>query len=772
MRDLRQEVGITQEELANRAGLSPNAVSTLERGQRRRPYPHTVRALADALGLDENERAALLAAVPRRAAVIPGAEVAPVSSAASTLPHPATPLVGRERDLEEMRRLLTRPEVRLLTLTGIGGVGKTRLAMEAAREAEGLFPDGISFVTLAPLRDPVLVVSTIARSLGLRETEGQTADDTLRAHLREKRMLLVLDNFEHLLGASPEVAGLIEACPDLTVLCTSRAPLRIRGEQEYYVSPLALPASTRTMTENNVLGSPSGRLFLERARAVSPNFEITGENAGAVAAICWRLAGLPLALELAAAKARFLDPVALLSRLDQALSSTWARDLPERQRTMRAALNWSYELLSDPERELFRRLSVFSGGFSLEAAEAVGATGSDDAGEVLDLLGRLVEQSLVEAKPDPGGGAARYGILEPVRQYARERLEKSGEAEEGRRRHAGFYLALAETAEPELKGAGQVEWLNRLEREHDNLRTALSWLLKRDEVEAAAHLEYSLYVFWWIRGYHTEGRRWIETTLARGSDLSSVGRARALFVRGAMAMGQGDHSVAETCYTESYALFEAVGDVYGGARPGLGLGLLAMSRADAQQATQYLQESAKAASEVGDYFWAALSLNALGMVALGQRDYDGAQASLAEGLALAQRAGDRFSRYIALYNQSVLAQAQGDYDRAAALFEEDLEFSLEVGDYANTAYCMEGLAAVAVARGEVDRAARLLGAAQRIREEVGAAVYTYRPDRSLQERTTTAAHTQLGEPAFEQAQAEGRAMTFEQAIKYALGTAE
>jgi len=357
LRGLRQAVGITQEELANRAGLSPNAVSALERGQRKRPYPHTVRALADALGLDEGERAALLAAVPKRdrdKAAPLAAEVATLPTPSPVLPRPATPLVGREQELEEVRRLLARPEVRMLTLTGISGVGKTRLALEAAREAEGLFPDGISFVALAPLKDPVLVVSTIARSLGLREVEGQTEDDALRVHLREKRMLLVLDNFEQLLGAAPEVAGLIEVCPNLVVLCTSRAPLRVRGEQEYHVSPLALPASTRTMTENNVLGSPSGRLFLERARAVSPGFEITGENAGAVAAICWRLAGLPLALELAASKARFLDPAALLSRLDQALSSTWARDLPERQRTMRAALNWSYELLSVPERDLFQ----------------------------------------------------------------------------------------------------------------------------------------------------------------------------------------------------------------------------------------------------------------------------------------------------------------------------------------------------------------------------------------------------------------------------------
>jgi tetratricopeptide (TPR) repeat protein len=420
-----------------------------------------------------------------------------------------------------------------------------------------------------------------------------------------------------------------------------------------------------------------------------------------------------------------------------------------------------------PEQGIFRRLSVFIGGFSLEAAEAVGATDSD--AEVLELLGGLIEQSLVVAEVGEGS-TTRYRMLEPVRQYALQQLEESGEAEGVRRRHADFYLALTEAAEPELKGASQVEWLNRLEREHNNLWATLSWLLERGEVETAAHLEYSLYVFWWIRGYHTEGRRWVEDTLARGSDLSSIGRAKALFVCGAMAMGQGDHSLAETYYTESYTLFKSAGDVYGGARPSLGLGLLAMSRADAQQAKLYLGESAKVASEAGDYFWAALSLNALGMVALGQGDYDEARSSLVEGLALARRAGDRFSRYIALYNQSVLAQTQGDYDHAAALFEEGLTFSLEVGDYANIAYCLEGLAAVAVARDEVDRAARLLGAAHRLREGVGAAVYTYRPNRSLQERTMATARARLGEQGFEEAWVWGRAMTFDQTVEYALGT--
>ena len=771
MRNLRERAGITQEELASRAGLSPNAVGALERGARKRPYPHTVRALANALSLPEEGRASLMAAVPgRRRDDTP--EGAPAPAAPPVLPRPVTGLVGREKELGEVTGLLARPGVRLLTLTGMGGVGKTRLAVEAAREAAGFFSDGATFVGLAPLSDPSLVPSTVLRALGAAE-EGRIPGEALVAHLKDKDLLLVLDNLEHLLQAAPEVAGLIESCPSLSVLVTSRAPLRVRGEHEYPVPPLVLPASTRSTSEEDVLSSPSGRLFAERARSTSPTFEVTQENAADVAAICWRLAGLPLALELAATKTRFLSPKALLSRLDRALSTAWARDLPERQHTMRAVLNWSHYLLSGPERALFRRLSIFVRSFALEAAEAVGmepgaAENGGDAEDVLGLLGGLVEQSLVVVGAGEGG-PTRYRMLEPVRQYALGRLEESGGAEGARRRHANFYRALAEAAEPELKGAGQVSWLDKLDREHDDLRAALGWLLEQGEAETVARFGYSLYVFWWIRGYHTEGRSWAEAALSRGSDLSRKGRAKALFVRGAMAMAQGDHPTAEACYAESCALFESAGDKLGGSRPRLGVGLLAMSRAEARRAAEHLRESAEAASGAGDHFWAALSLSALGMVFLGQGNHDEARATLAEGSSLSRRAGDRFSRYIALYNRSVLAQAEGDHDRAASLFEEGLGFSREAGDHANVAYCLEGLASVALARGVADRAARLLGAAERLREGVGADVYAYRPDRSLRERTVAAARAQLSEPRFEEARAQGQAMTFEQAVEYALG---
>lgn len=766
LRRLRGAAGLTQEELASRAGLSPNAVSALERGQRKRPYPHTVRALADALGLPGDGRAALLEAVPGR-----GEPASPAAPAVSTLPRPVTLPIGREIEIEQVNALISHPDTRLVTLTGIGGVGKTRLATEAAREVESLFPDGVAFVGLASLADPALVTPTILRSLGQGEAEGRSPVEALVEHLREKRSLLVLDNFEHLLEAAPEVAALIEDCPDLTVLATSRAPLRVRGEREYAVPPLALPATTRSPVEADVADSPSGKLFLERAQAVYPFFEITGENAAAVAAICWRLGGLPLALELAAARVRFLDPASLLLRLDQALSAAWARDLPERQRTMGATLDWSYDLLAPSERVLLRRLSVFAGGFTLEAAEAIGVSGDGTAGEVLEHLGVLVEQSLVGVEAGGDGAGMRYGMLEPVRQYAHAKLEGSGEVREVRNRHAALFLELAEEAEPEIRGPRQLAWLDRLETEHANVRAAMGWLLGEGDVETAVRIAWALWLFWWIRSHFTESRRWMERALFVGAGkMSATVRARALFVAGTMTSRVADSRTAASLLAESLLLFRKLGDKRGITRALGSSGIVAVGQERYEEGIAYFEESADLFIEIGEKWGASHMLCYLAVIRLNQGDQERAGRSAEKGLVFGRESGDRHGTSETLYLLGRLAwEAERDPERASRFFEEGLELAAEIGGGSTVAYCLKGLAAVASSGDDPATAARLWGAAEVLIEKIQVTGYPLTPDRSLEYRQISDARARLDDDrAWTQAWAEGRAMTTGQAVEYAL----
>ncbi len=816
LRELREAAGLTQEELASKAGLTAKAVSALERGERKRPYPHTVRSLAEALSLSDEERAFLLAAVPR--AALPNrssAEASPAeatsatsgaihekehrpSTAAATVSGASaaahTPLVGRERELLEieefLRRRSRREAVRLLTLTGTGGVGKSRLALEAARrlaasrhdddddeEEQSLFTDGVAFVGLAPLSDASLVIATIAQSLGLREIEGRSAREALHSYLKEKRFLLVLDNLEHLLEVVPEVVALIEASPYLTVLATSRAPLRVRGEQEYPVGPLGVPDPQKAPVVEEVSSAAAVELFVERARSASPSFELTEANAAAVAAICWRLDGLPLALELAAARARFLGPTALLSRLDRAIEAGGgaARDLPERQRTMRATLDWSYDLLHVPERELFRRLSVFVGGWTLEAAEALGEGGEVEAEgaegviraqEVLSLLGNLVEQSLVVAEAE-ADGSVRYGMLEPVRQYALEKLEHSGQAQEVRRRHAAFFLALVEEAGKALAGPDQGEWFDRLETEHDNLRAALLWSLEGDEPHIGLRLAAVLWRMWNARGYMQEGRGWLEKALSGTEDRPSPERATALNGAGALAYQQGDINSARGLFENSIEMGRALEDklIVSKAMGNLASFMLGVN--EFKQAKALFEQCLVMDRELGDRSRIAYSLGGLADVFYSLGDIDKGIEYYEQSLALHRELGDRRSIGITLNNLGELAQLQGDLEKAEDLYKQSMAVVREIDDRWLTVHVLMTMGSLAAIQNRQERAVRLLAAVDALRRKIEFEFQAH--TLADYEQAVQRAREALAAERFEAAWQRGSTMSLEEAVRYAMG---
>jgi non-specific serine/threonine protein kinase len=752
LRRWRLDAGLTQEALAERAGLGRRSVQDLERAISQ-PRRTTAERLAHALSLTPEQRGRFEAAARRAARPDGGAgtgtpltgtapagygDAAPhgvtgLSGGAGSVPGvaglgtgggltvPPTPLIGRERDLARLRARFEDPGVRLVTVTGPGGVGKTRLALQVANELGPAFPAGVHLVPLAPVGAPALVVPAIGRALGLRGTGTRAVAQRLAAALRDGRRLLVLDNFEHLLPAAPVVADLLAACPRLAVLVTSRARLHLHGEHDFVVPPLPVPdppARGRASSLADVARSEAVRLFVERARAADPDVALTAHNAPALAEVCRRLDGLPLALELAAARVRVLPPEALLARLEPRLPllTGGPQDAPARQRTLRATLEWSHDLLEPAERALFRRLAVFAGGWTLAAAEAVcGAAGPLAAGppvaELLDALAALADRSLVSVAPR-AGGAPRFAMLETVGEFARDRLLESGETAALRRRHADHFVALAEAAAAGWRGPQQAAWLARLDEEHENLEAALAWAADAGEAALGLRLAAALGPVWQVQGFSDQDRQRVEALLAHPASQPDAGdgaaarRARALAAAGVLALRQGDVAGAEARLAAALELHRAAGDRRGEAATLGELGVLAYERGDVARAAA-LHEQALALQRGRDPGGEADSLGHLAIVAANRGDLPRAAALYEASLALHRRLGDPRGSASALAGLGRLAYDTGDYARAQALYEESLAHRRAVHERRGIAHATGDLGSVAAARGDAARAEAL-----------------------------------------------------------------
>ena len=731
------------------------------------------------------------------------------------LPIPRSSFVGREQEMLEVERELARAP--LLTLTGVGGSGKTRLALEAARELVNAYPDGVWFVGLAPLSERALVPKVVAEAVGVPERPGEALIDTLVDFLHSRRTLLILDNCEHLIETCAELVDtLLACCENLRVLATSREALGVTGETNWTVPSLAVPDAGALPDPEDLARYEAVRLFVERGKSRSPGFELTRQNAGAVAGVCRKLDGIPLAIELATARMGVLGVGQIAERLGDSpgFLTKGERTRAPRQRTLKGTLDWSYDLLPEPERVSFARLSVFVGGWTLEAAEKVAAGEGVDEDEILELLSELVEKSLVVAEPTEQGGV-RHRLLEPVRQYALEKLGRSGEAEKVRCRHAGFFLDLAEEAEPRLRGPDDVEWFQRLEAEHDNLRAALSWPFERGETEQALRLAAALCIFWRAHGDMAEGRKWLEAALAEDDRTSVAARMKALMamfwltdqwdldraeavakeglklskeaeIGGSFAASlrimmaaplwsQGDYERAKELLEESLALSREADDKVMIAEALLRLGRVPTNPpGDTARAKQIYEEGIALCREAGYAFRLPVFLLGLGYVLLLEGDYERGAALNEEAAALCRDRGYNDSLPYALDNLGWATLLQGDHERARTFYKESLTLCGGLGDKMIASESLDGLACVAGAAGEAGRTARLFGAAEAqrlaLREAVG---YQHSPrEDAWRKPYLAAARSRLGKPAWRQALAQGQAMELKRAIEYALSEEE
>jgi predicted ATPase/DNA-binding XRE family transcriptional regulator len=767
LRRLRTAAALSQEALAERAGISARAVGDLERGVHQAPRLETVRLLADALDLGPQERAALLAAArpavmdesPRRERVL----------SILSLPRPPSRLIGRERELVALEILLAQDYPWLVTLTGPGGTGKTRLAQEVVVRVADQFPDGVWFVDLSPLTDANLVVSTMAATLGV--PEGRASLETrLHGFLGVKRALLVLDNFERVVAAAPGIAAILAHAPGARVLETSRVPLRVHGEQEFPLTPLTFPAATNLSSLNDVEHFAAVHLFVERASAIQPGFALTSANASTIAAICQRLEGLPLAIELAAARVRVLPPDALLARLERRLPllTGGARTLPARQRTMRDAIAWSYDLLTPEQQALFRRLAVFAGGFKLDAAEAM-----EEPNGILttfDGVVTLIEHNLVRQTMG-STGESRYLMLETVREFGLEQLSVAGEEDAARERHANFYSEIAHQLMP-----GNTTWLQhrtRLEAmasELDNVRLALAWLDEQNETDALLRMFSTLWVIWQASGRYSEGLSLVDRVLDRSSPRAS--RARALVLSGAvlLAVEFGDYTRAAEYCDELRFLSQDLGDSDLIWWAVTNEGLIASRLVQPGLAHARFTEALSLASAAGQAELEGIANLWIGDMALVQANYEEAAERYGDALAFFEKTNWIWGLVDANAGLGGVRFATGDLVRAAAHYEESLELAWRRVIPVMAIGPLLGMAGVVAESGNAEQKARLLGAAEGLIDLLGTP--SFPRDQPARERALDVLTASLDEKRLAAMRAAGRNLTFEQAVTEARFAAE